>query len=249
MSAQPVETPGPAAVSAAPPGALSAVPPAPLSAMPAAPPAPDPAAAHGMAAPATIDLGATEPPAAGPAATAQTVTLARAQWPTSPDDPLTQLPGFVASSFSPAAAQAAQRCLLGFFGSPPAPTELAGRTGVVLASATGDIATAAAVAAAVDEGRRVPPLLFFQSNPNAVVGYLTARWGLSGPVVCTSPTGDVLADAKRSAALLIAGGDADAVLVITVTQAGPADQDHAEAELLGPRHWLATVTGDAGEGP
>jgi hypothetical protein len=194
--------------------------------------------------PDSAEPDSAEADTAGPA-----VTLARAYWPDGPADPLTQLPGFVASSFSPAAAQAAQRCLRGFFGEPPVPAALADRTGVVLASSTGDIATAVAVAAAVDQGRRVPPLLFFQSNPNAVVGYLTARWGLSGPVVCTSPTGDVLADAKRSAALLIAGGDADAVLVITVTQAGPADQDHAEAELLGPRHWLATVTGDAGEGP
>jgi len=236
MSAQPVEAPGTAAPGTAQPGTLAVV--------PSASPATDPAAADAMAAPASMGPGATEPATAGPATAAQTVTLARAQWPTGADDPLTQLPGFVVSSFSPAAVQAAQRCLRAFFGPPPAPGALAERTGVVLASTTGDIATAAAVAVAVDEGRRVPPLLFFQSSPNAVAGFLTARWGLTGPVLCTSPGHDVLADARRSAALLIAGGDADAVLVITVTQAtGPAGGDHAEAELIGPRHWLPAVTG------
>jgi hypothetical protein len=178
------------------------------------------------------------------------VTLAGAEWPARPGDPLIQLPGFVMSSFSPAVAQAAQRCLRGFFGPPPVPAALGARTGVVLASATGDIATAAAVAAAVDTGRRVPPLLFFQSNPNAVVGFLTARWGLAGPVVCTCPGGDVVADARRSAALLIADGDAEAVLVLTVTQANaPGQHDHAEAELIGPPHWPAAAnhTGHARE--
>ena len=217
MSAQPVETPGPAARRTAQPGKLTVLP--------------------ATAGPAT----------AAPATAAPAVTLASARWRDGADDPLTQLPGFVVSSFSPAAAQAAQRCLRGFFGPPPVPGDLAERTGVVLASATGDIATAAAVAAAVDQGRRVPPMLFFQANPNAVVGFLTARWGLAGPVVCTSPDGDVVADARRSAALLIASGDADAVLVITVTQATtPAGTDHAEAELIGPRHWLDAVTTEQG---
>ena len=84
----------------------------------------------------------------------------------------------------------------------------------------------------------MPPLLFFQSNPNAVAGFLTARWGLAGPVMCTCPGGDARTDARRSAALLIASGEAAAVLVVTVTQAtAPGAQDHAEAELIGPPHW------------
>jgi 3-oxoacyl-(acyl-carrier-protein) synthase len=193
-----------------------------------------------MNAPLLASAGIAAPPpqpgAPGPA------TLASARWPAGPGDTLAQLPGFVVSSFSPMAAQAAQRCLSDFFGPPPVPAVFAERTGVVLASVTGDIATAAAVAAAVDEGRRVPPLLFFQSNPNAVAGFLTARWGLAGPVVCTCPGGDALADARRSAALLITGGDAAAVLVIIVAQAAASGgRDHAEAELIGPPHWAAAV--------
>jgi 3-oxoacyl-(acyl-carrier-protein) synthase len=187
-----------------------------------------------MTAPLVAGPGLAAGRPAGPPA----VPLARSHWPAGPGDELAQLPGFVVSSFSPLVAQAAQRCLSDFFGPPPAPAALGERTGVVIASVTGDIATAAAVAAAVDAGRRVPPLLFFQSNPNAVAGFLTARWGLAGPVVCTCPGGDPRTDARRSAALLIASGDAEAVLVITVAQATvPGGQDHAEAELVGPPHW------------
>jgi 3-oxoacyl-(acyl-carrier-protein) synthase len=185
---------------------------------------------------------AATPAAALPHAGEGLTELARGQWPAGPADTLPGLPGFIVSSFSPLAAAAADRCLAAFFGSAPAPSEQATRTGVVLASATGDIATAAAVAAAVDAGRRVPPMLFYHSNPNAVVGFITARWGLAGPVTCTCPDGDVLADALRSGELLAAEGDADAVLVIAVHQAHPGDPgDRSQAVLLGPPSWLAAA--------
>lgn len=183
------------------------------------------------------------PGAAGAARGGELTVLARGSWPHGPDDVLPALPGFVVSTFSPLAAAAAYRCLERFFGSPPAPAGLGERTGVVLASASGDIATAVAVATAVDEARRVPPMLFYQSNPNAIVGYITARWGLAGPVVCTCPAGDVMTDARDSAALLVADGDADAVLVIAVSQAREPGTDHAEAELLGPPEWQRATAG------
>jgi hypothetical protein len=89
-------------------------------------------------------------------------------------------------------------------------------------------------------------MLFYQSNPNAVVGYLTARWGLAGPVVCTSPPRDALGDALRAARLLIQDGDAAAILVIVAEQGRPAPpggtqlaagQDHGAAMLIGPGSW------------
>jgi beta-ketoacyl synthase-like protein len=190
------------------------------------------------------EAGGTEAGGTGAARGGELTVLARGSWPIGPDDVLPALPGFVVSTFSPLAAAAAYRCLERFFGSPPAPADLGERTGVVLASASGDIATAVAVAAAVDEARRVPPMLFYQSNPNAIVGYITARWGLAGPVVCTCPSGDVMVDARDSAALLVADGDADAVLVIAVSQAREPGTDHAEAELLGPPAWQRATTGN-----
>ena len=177
-------------------------------------------------------------PWAGLRADGGPVILASASWPLSPADQLPAIPGFVTSSFSPLVAELADRCLQSYFGARPASQALGGRTAVLLASTSGDIATAAAVAAAVEAGRRVPPLLFFQSNPNAVAGYVAARWGLAGPVVCTMPAADTLADAHRSALLLLADGDADAVLLIVAEQVQAGDGgDHGLAQLIGPSSW------------
>ncbi|MYW01971.1 beta-ketoacyl synthase N-terminal-like domain-containing protein [Streptomyces sp. SID3343] len=112
------------------------------------------------------------------------------------------------------------------------------RTGLVLASAGGDRATALAIDTAAASGRRMPPLLFFQSNPNAILGHIAARWGLTGPVVAISPReaaapGRIPADALELAALLLADGDADRVLVIAAEQAEPAGgTDHGTAVLV-----------------
>lgn len=164
--------------------------------------------------------------------------LARSQWPCRPQAVLPSIPGFIISSFSPLAAELAQRCLHQHFGDPPADANHGQRTAIVLASTTGDIATAAAVANAVDHGRAVPPLLFYQSNPNAVAGHIAARWGLAGPVVCTVPAGRGLADAMESVALLIEGSEADAVLVVLADQGGP-DGDRGVALLVGPAGWAS----------
>jgi hypothetical protein len=156
---------------------------------------------------------------------------------------LPAVPGFVVSSFSPLAAHLAELCLLRYFGRPPADPARGRQTAVVLASTTGDVATAAAVARAVDNGRPVPPLLFYQSNPNAVVGHIAARWGLEGPVTCTIPARRGLADAMDSAALLIEGGEAEAAMVILADQGLPGSDgetptsDSGAALLIGPAWW------------
>jgi hypothetical protein len=160
---------------------------------------------------------------------------ARAQWPAGDADPLPAIAGFVLSSYNPLVAEVAERCLRAAYGPPPADPARAEGTAVVLASVRGDVSTAAAVADALRTGRRVPPLLFFQSNPNAVVGHVTARWGLAGPVVCTSPAGDPLTDGLAVAALLLADGDATEVLVIAADLAADdGGRDHAAALLVGP---------------
>jgi hypothetical protein len=197
------------------------------------------------------------PAPAGGLEHAELTVLARSQWPAPSPEPAPPelapaeppgIPGFIISSFSPLAAELARRCLRQHFGDSPADAERGGRTAIVLASTTGDIATAAAIASAVDQGRAVPPLLFYQSNPNAVAGHIAARWGLAGPVVCTIPAGvgpsalsdapaDALADALDSAALLIEGAEADAALVVLADQGGP-DGDRGVAMLVGPAQWL-----------
>lgn len=145
--------------------------------------------------------------------------LAEARWPEPGDGAPPPLPGFILSSFNPLVAAVARRCL----SRRPDPAATPTRTAVVLASRCGDVTSAVHVASLVDSGTRVGPLFFFQSVPNAVAGYVAAREGLTGPVVCTSPARDGLADALAEAELLIADGDADEALVVLAEQAGAAD--------------------------
>ncbi|WP_190208774.1 hypothetical protein [Kitasatospora indigofera] len=164
--------------------------------------------------------------------------LSSAQWPESAEDRAAPaIAGFVVSSFSPLAAEAARRCLLRGPGSGPGPApgrpDDAGRpvTAVVVVSPLGDLAGAAHVAEAVDDGARIGPLLFFQAVPNAVAGHVAARWQLTGPVVCVADT----ATAMTVSALLLADGDAEEALLIRVDQAHTPDgPDRAAAVLLGP---------------
>jgi hypothetical protein len=193
-----------------------------------------------MTAPSVDRDGPRDDPA--PAA-ARLIVLARSAWPAQPPAPLPALPGFIVSSFNPLAAHLAERCLLQYFGRAPADPARGRLTAVVLASSTGDIATAVAVARAVDQRRPVSPLLFYQSNPNAVAGHIAARWGLEGPVTCTIPARRGLADAVHSATALIEDGEAAAALVILAGQgrpggdgAVPAD-DSGTALLIGPACW------------
>ncbi|MFJ5229931.1 hypothetical protein ACIQBJ_08495 [Kitasatospora sp. NPDC088391] len=189
---------------------------------PAPAPRPDPA-------PATLPAAAppsTPPPRLldGPLR-----VLAAARWPERPDDALPPIAGFVESSFSPLVAETAERCLRRHYGPPPAAG--APRTALLLASPTGDTGTADALARATGTGRRVAPLLFFQSNPNAVLGHLAARWQLDGPVVALGPGFEDEAELHEQAKLLIEDGDADQVLAITAAQGPP---DRATAVLLAP---------------
>jgi Beta-ketoacyl synthase, N-terminal domain len=219
-----------------------------LSSVPAPSPAPDDASATllagaGAGGSAPVGLAGVE---LGWLRGAGLAVLASAEYPASATDVLPEIVRFVVSSFSPLVAELGERCLRRYFGARPADPDLGEQTGVVLASKSGDFGTAVAVAEAVDAGRRVPPMLFYQSNPNAVVGYLTARWGLGGPVVCTSPAADVPADAVADAGQLIRDGDAAAVLVIVAEQGRPGlpgvtggaeSHDHGLALLIGPSSW------------
>jgi hypothetical protein len=185
-----------------------------------------------------------------PAAPAGTATdlriLSQVRWPEREDDVLTPIPAFTLSSFNPLVIEAAERCLARHHGPAPAPDPArARRTALILASTGWDRGTARALAAAVRAGDRVPPLLFFQSNPNAVLGYVAARWGLGGPVVCVGPPPgaadaaarpvceDSLPAALDQAALVLGAGDAEDALVIAAEQGrGPREPDGAVALLV-----------------
>ncbi|MEU6539700.1 beta-ketoacyl synthase N-terminal-like domain-containing protein [Streptomyces sp. NPDC047000] len=146
------------------------------------------------------------------------------------------VPGFIESTFPALVCAVADRCLTVRHCTPPGPVPHGDRTGVVLVSRYGDRATASAVARAVDDGTRMPSLLFFQSVPNAVAGRVAARWGLAGPIVCVSPVGDARAEGMDIADLLIADGDADEALVVLAEQGWTdGEPDRAEALLVTAR--------------
>ena len=148
-----------------------------------------------------------------------------AAWPETDAAEVPAIAGFIDSNFSPLLAQVAERALAG-----RAQPQASGKvTAIVMVTALGDVTSATRVAAAVDAGKRVPPLQFFQSVPNAVAGYLAARWHLTGPVVCVSGTRTGL----DVAALLIDDADADEALVVSVDLAvTDGDQDSAAAILV-----------------
>lgn len=181
----------------------------------------EPAAPISLEPIAPTNLG---PPLAA-AAEAGLAVLAAASWPEeSADEEVPALAGFIESAFSPLLAEVAGRALR----RRPDPAVPGAVTAIVIVTALGDIASATCVAAAVDAGQRVSPLLFFQSVPNAVAGYLAARWDLTGPVVCVSEIGAGLG----IAALLIDDADADEALVVVIDLAEAGDGVDRAAALL-----------------
>lgn len=156
-----------------------------------------------------------------------------ASWPESDSDgEVPALAGFIDSAFSPLVAEVVARTLRGRDPSDRASgnRDAADRvTAVVVVTALGDVTSATRVAAVVDAGRRVPPLQFFQSVPNSVVGHLAARWHLTGPVACVTGT----AAGLDMAAQLIEDADADEALVVRVDlKVTDGDRDRAAAVLV-----------------
>ncbi|GAA1970707.1 beta-ketoacyl synthase chain length factor [Kitasatospora viridis] len=145
------------------------------------------------------------------------------------------VPGFVASDFPGLVAGVADRCLGRRHAAAPLAPEAGERTALLLVSPGGDQETARTIADLVDAGKRVSPLLFFQSVPNSIGGKVTSRWGITGPLVCISPVDDPVDDASAQAELMLATGEVDEVLVVLAELAGPgAESDQAVAVLLGP---------------
>jgi hypothetical protein len=180
----------------------------------------------------SVNTAPGAPTLAARAAAAGLAVLAASSWPESADDVAAPaLAGFLSSSFSPVAAEVARRCLQ----RRPVPrtettaTITAATTALIIVSSLGDIDSARRVARAVDTGGRIAPLMFFQCVPNAVAGYIAARWRLTGPVACLGGAGAAL----DAAGLLLEDADADEVLVIRIAHAATElDRDTADAVLL-----------------
>jgi 3-oxoacyl-(acyl-carrier-protein) synthase len=185
----------------------------------------------------TVEAGGAggEAAAAGLAAATGLAVLAQAHWPRdgaagSAPEPV---PGFAYSSFSPLVVAAAGPCLARYYGPAPVPAPEGERIALILASVRGDVAVARAIAKSVDSGRRMAPLLFYQSVANAVLGHLGSVWGVGGPMLCISPVTDPLPDALDTAASVLEDGDADTALIVLAEQAcTEEEQDWSHALLV-----------------
>ncbi|MFC4465924.1 hypothetical protein ACFPH6_15565 [Streptomyces xiangluensis] len=129
------------------------------------------------------------------------------------DIPLPRLPGFVESAFSPLAYEVSRQCL----------TERPGdgsRTAVALATLMGDTTTADLASRRMVSGRVHNPLLFMQATANAVLGYMSQEFGITGQTFSLSTLADPVAELLAMADLLLEDPELDRVLVLGVELGG-----------------------------
>ena len=149
---------------------------------------------------------------------------------------LEPVPGFVESTFNPMLYHVASSFLIG--------REYDGaRIAVLVASVAGDATTTDLASRLLIQGQVHNALLFMQATANAVLGYLSKEFGLTGPLLSVSTPDEDLTD---TAELLLADPELDAVLLVTVELAAtertaaayramgrtPPLQDSATARLL-----------------
>ncbi|WP_018222376.1 beta-ketoacyl synthase chain length factor [Salinispora pacifica] len=150
---------------------------------------------------------------------------------------LPPLAGFVVSRFSPLVAEVARRCLAGH--------DVAGpRTAVLLGSIAADATTADTAARDLACGDVHNPLLFFQSVPSSVLGALAKEYNITGPMTCLSAREDLPRHLLETAAVLLADGQVERVLVIAVELTPQARARQVFAELAGDGSTVRAPRGD-----
>jgi hypothetical protein len=120
------------------------------------------------------------------------------------------VPKFVESNFSPLISFAV-RGALSVVGEPPAAD-----TGMVLTSSFGDTETADTASRRLAAGRPVNPMLFYQSIPNSILGYLGCEFAMTGPIICFSADRRLLSEGLAVAESILAEDAAGQVLVIGI---------------------------------
>ncbi|WP_370950037.1 beta-ketoacyl synthase N-terminal-like domain-containing protein [Amycolatopsis sp. cg5] len=124
-----------------------------------------------------------------------------------------QVSGFVESPFNPLVYEVAAGCL----GAYPAD---GARTAIVLASVAGDSVTTDLASKLLTEGQPHNALLFMQATSNAILGYVSKEFGITGPLLSVS-TGDEPGSGPLDvASVLLADDELDQVLVIGVELTG-----------------------------
>ncbi|MEU8622543.1 ketosynthase [Streptomyces sp. NPDC048623] len=132
---------------------------------------------------------------------------------------LPKLVGFVLSRFSPIVNAAVVECL----GDPNSDFNRVGtagpRTAMVLTTMYGDTVTGDTATARMVEGQVHSPLLFFQSVTTSILGNLTKRYGITGPLTSLSHLTDPAGQALLLADSLLESDAVDQVVVVGVETA------------------------------
>jgi 3-oxoacyl-(acyl-carrier-protein) synthase len=132
--------------------------------------------------------------------------------------------GFIESAFNPLVHEVAHRCL----------TEHPGdgaRTALVLGSTIGDSTTTDLASRLLIGGQVSNPLLFMQATANAILGYLSKEFGITGPLVALSALTDLGSALLDTATLLLDDEELDRVLVVGVELTGNDRTAAASREL------------------
>ena len=134
------------------------------------------------------------------------------------------VPGFIESAFNPLVNAVAHRCLVDRPGD-------GSRTAIVLGSVVGDSTTTDLASTLMVGGQVGNPLLFMQATPNAVLGWLSKEFGVTGPLVALSATEDLGSALLDAAAVLLDDPELDRVLVVGVELTGNDRTTAALGEL------------------
>jgi|GEM_PF-3555467 len=126
-------------------------------------------------------------------------------------EPVPNVRGFVRSPFNPliyhSVKQAAEQAALTREALPP------DRRGIMLASMFTDAVTQQETWTDMINGKKISPIMFPQSVPSAIIGFLAKELNIHGPMTCLSASRSGTELALRQAADWLADGDADAVAV------------------------------------
>jgi len=135
------------------------------------------------------------------------------------------VPGFVESTFNPLIHEVARRCLAERPGDGT-------RTALLLGSTVGDSGTTDLASRLMIGGQVSNPLLFMQATANAILGYLSKEFGITGPLIAMSALTDLGSALLDTANVLLDDEELDRVLIVGVEQAG-SDRTTAVCRELG----------------
>ncbi|GAA1935332.1 ketosynthase [Kitasatospora viridis] len=158
---------------------------------------------------------------------------------------LPRIVGFAVSRFGPLVHAVATACLE----TPGTAAHHVGPhgagTAIVLATVHGDAVTADTASRWTVEGRITNPLMFFQSVSTSILGQLTRRHGIHGPLTCVSAVRDPAGEALGIADALLDDPELHQVLVIGVETA-PTERVRRAGESAAAAGWRHRLpAGDA----